>query len=967
MPPTLSTPTKDEVWYYDYQKDVSKENESTNINFVFEDACLCSNFVSVCYKNGTHLNPQTNDQVQLFIDDESFKVHSQISSITSDTHCIIFYSQAKHKVVVAFRGSYSTKNWQNNLKYALKTHYSSVNWKKYNESNKQYSPFTQGDLLPKVHKGMFRSYCAIRDLLFISLDKLLSSIQEPHPQILVCGHSLGGSLACLFSFDLVRKMIVSSHDLTVFTYGSPWLGNESFQIRYDDAVPRTFHFVNPDDPVPRILSRPFFNKYRPHGVPVIIQPDGTLDVNPSRKTLMDYFQQVKTNANRHKIREYVKGLMKWCVIRNMASSLKPFWNQLVLSVHNLEDESLMDPILLRFLLPAPVMQNWKTAPISSATVRTILADSLERRDNHSESKLDQLPFIEIVIQSVVFIEQAQVVASPIQTPTTRKTQRGQGKKKKEETPYAIAASQNLSDFDSNSHHPPADDDHIYVQVACRSTDIEEDDEDGELTIEVPRGTEGYLGGLDQKIFTFGGKHSFLDLKNDVIVLKVYQQPTKCKCTRSNVRKQLAQAFKSKRLAEEETTKDYCAECMVPVLLSEFRIPVSSVYGSLSNKKSIMDLTASHGPGLKISLCNDKKLAVSSPMISRKHTRLERVVADPHLPQYAENSNCVSQFVYSMFPSHLFQIKMKILHTVVGHGSWFCGPSESFCKIKIQGKNETRIKKRIPKIHFNDYSSSKDALEDVRKHQFIFGNDDSVLLTGFEDIIIKVFYMDALGTLKLEGIAVVELQRIFGELIRQHQNEGSTYQLAKWFKIRGSTTKSRILIGMDLSDSPVKIELDHSELMATKHRNSLMEGRRFLYDYNYSLELVLIGLRNVSSYIEHVSCIVSVSDEFDPNEKMTIKSSGLAATGLISPPRRFAFGTDPTRSLEGNEHVLIQLMNEDTKLIFAETFLRVQDLLEENVQHASWVPLILRSSSKIREIKGYAPEMNLQIKISQVEY
>ena len=64
------------------------------------------------------------------------------------------------------------------------------------------------------------------------------------------GHSLGGALATLAAFDLVRscKSLNSSQgpatDPICYTFGAPRLGNHAFAHLFNTTVPNTWHVIN---------------------------------------------------------------------------------------------------------------------------------------------------------------------------------------------------------------------------------------------------------------------------------------------------------------------------------------------------------------------------------------------------------------------------------------------------------------------------------------------------------------------------------------------------------------------------------------------------------------------------------------------------------------------------------------------------------------------------------------------------
>ena len=93
--------------------------------------------------------------------------------------------------------------------------------------------------------------------------KIRKELSEELGDVLVTGHSLGGALASLCAYDLQihtlipinkeletigtglgrnRKRIRQLH-LSLYSYGSPKVGNNNFVNLYNDTVPDTFRLV----------------------------------------------------------------------------------------------------------------------------------------------------------------------------------------------------------------------------------------------------------------------------------------------------------------------------------------------------------------------------------------------------------------------------------------------------------------------------------------------------------------------------------------------------------------------------------------------------------------------------------------------------------------------------------------------------------------------------------------------------
>ena len=95
----------------------------------------------------------------------------------------------------------------------------------------------------KVHAGFHNEYLRYRD-------RILEYIgQHPDKNIYVTGHSLGGALAALSSFDIAAH---TQRPVTVFTFGQPRVGDRRFREAYDELVPNSYRVVVDGDPIARL-------------------------------------------------------------------------------------------------------------------------------------------------------------------------------------------------------------------------------------------------------------------------------------------------------------------------------------------------------------------------------------------------------------------------------------------------------------------------------------------------------------------------------------------------------------------------------------------------------------------------------------------------------------------------------------------------------------------------------------------
>jgi len=94
----------------------------------------------------------------------------------------------------------------------------------------------------KVHKGFYKSYLYIRE-------KLHSLVQEDE-DIVIFGHSFGGTQAVFGSLDL--NFNFPRKDVACVTMGCPRVGNAAFVKSFEKIVENVTRVVNGSDPIPAL-------------------------------------------------------------------------------------------------------------------------------------------------------------------------------------------------------------------------------------------------------------------------------------------------------------------------------------------------------------------------------------------------------------------------------------------------------------------------------------------------------------------------------------------------------------------------------------------------------------------------------------------------------------------------------------------------------------------------------------------
>jgi hypothetical protein len=137
-------------------------------------------------------------------------------TIFGDTNIIIADDSVQNATVFAFRGSSDIQNWISNLKFEFTAPYS--------------------DPAIKVHSGLYQEYMKYKDTVLPYLS---------NNKIIITGHSSGAALSMFMAYDIHK-----THDVTVYTFGKPRIGNQNF---VDSAKEIThYRITHHNDIVPHV-------------------------------------------------------------------------------------------------------------------------------------------------------------------------------------------------------------------------------------------------------------------------------------------------------------------------------------------------------------------------------------------------------------------------------------------------------------------------------------------------------------------------------------------------------------------------------------------------------------------------------------------------------------------------------------------------------------------------------------------
>ncbi|KAK9823190.1 hypothetical protein WJX72_000942 [[Myrmecia] bisecta] len=215
-----------------------------------------------------------------------------------DTKVLVGWSDSL--VVLAFRGTASLANVLADIQM----------WR---------SPYPPGKqsccVRPLVHSGFKRSWLAngLRDKVCQHVADITraAACARRDVQVIVTGHSLGGALATLAAFDIMRGCPwLSKKAVSCYTFGAPRTGNHAFAAEYNATVPDTWHVINDQDAVAR--GGKFVWLYKRPGQRVLIDAAGNIVVRPVFVELTVQQLPLRRSIGQHMLVAYQRSLLAIC-------------------------------------------------------------------------------------------------------------------------------------------------------------------------------------------------------------------------------------------------------------------------------------------------------------------------------------------------------------------------------------------------------------------------------------------------------------------------------------------------------------------------------------------------------------------------------------------------------------------------------------------------------------------------------
>ena len=138
------------------------------------------------------------------------------------------------KIIVAFRDTGSDKRWERILNMLTDA-----------RATLKKMSFLEDPKLSeiKAHEGFVSEYMLFREKVIEYVD------MHPDKEVHVVGHSLGGALATLASFDIASTL---DREVNTVTFGAPRVGTKDFRDAFENLPINLYRVVVANDPIARV-------------------------------------------------------------------------------------------------------------------------------------------------------------------------------------------------------------------------------------------------------------------------------------------------------------------------------------------------------------------------------------------------------------------------------------------------------------------------------------------------------------------------------------------------------------------------------------------------------------------------------------------------------------------------------------------------------------------------------------------
>eukprot|EP00668_Euglena_longa_P036071 GGOE01046358.1.p1 GENE.GGOE01046358.1~~GGOE01046358.1.p1 ORF type:complete len:976 (-),score=305.94 GGOE01046358.1:146-2854(-) len=218
--------------------------------------------------------------------------------------------EGKEKIVVAFRGTDNFDNLASDVRF-MRTPV--VQMLPHSANLKKLITSFGFEVIPKAHSGFYEAYNTLREDTLRAVRAL--ALARPQKRICCTGHSLGGALAIFAAYDITKML--EGREVTMYNFGGPRVGNNTFRLLYDHAVPDSYRTVNDQDVVPCIPPPVTMlgGMFHHVGKEVRIDTKGNMIIQPT--FLEKSFVSGNSRIGPHKMENYKRSLEAVCLYFRM--------------------------------------------------------------------------------------------------------------------------------------------------------------------------------------------------------------------------------------------------------------------------------------------------------------------------------------------------------------------------------------------------------------------------------------------------------------------------------------------------------------------------------------------------------------------------------------------------------------------------------------------------------------------------
>ena len=148
---------------------------------------------SYCIKNTNGCDCPTCDNDNIY----------ETTSLIKGEFAIYGYNNFYDSIFVGFRGSSNVKNWLTNIHFSMIYPY---------------------DNNIGLEKGFYNLFESMKNEIYDNIDNISKKYNTQN--LLITGHSLGGAISTLLSFDILCDNL--PYKISLITFGSPRVGNQDF-------------------------------------------------------------------------------------------------------------------------------------------------------------------------------------------------------------------------------------------------------------------------------------------------------------------------------------------------------------------------------------------------------------------------------------------------------------------------------------------------------------------------------------------------------------------------------------------------------------------------------------------------------------------------------------------------------------------------------------------------------------------